>query len=101
MSIEKFKILMRVDFSKESAAGLRTGLEICRITNGKIIVFNAITEITSMMEHYYHDFEHISSAFRLGQKQLADNYELVEKDILNSWCKIAFRKAQMCYTIAD
>jgi nucleotide-binding universal stress UspA family protein len=90
MNNEKFKILVPVDFSEESAAGLRTGLEICRITQGEILVFNVITEITSMMEHYYHDFEAISSAFRLGQKHLEGKEELVIKDIQNTIKKMGF-----------
>ncbi len=90
MSKEKFKILVPVDFSEESAAGLRTGLEICRITQGKIIVFNVNTEITSMVEHYYNDFESISSAFHLGQKHLSEEEDLLKQDILNTVKKMGF-----------
>ncbi len=90
MNREKFKILVPIDFSKESAAGLSTGLEICRITQGKIIIFNVITEITAMMEHYYHDFESISKAFRLGQQRLADKEEDLKQDISTIVKKMGF-----------
>jgi len=90
MNKENFKILVPVDFSKESAAGLRTGLEICRMTQGKIIVFNVNTEIASMVEHYYNDFESISSAFHLGQKRLSEEEDLLKQDILNTVKKMGF-----------
>lgn len=90
MSEKKFNILIPVDLSKESTEGLRTGLEISRMIDGKVTVFNVTTEITRMMEHYYHDFKHISSAFKTGIKNLDNEKELVKKDIAEAISNMGF-----------
>jgi nucleotide-binding universal stress UspA family protein len=77
MNTQKLKILIPVDFSKESIEGMNTGLEISRMTNGKVVLFNVVTELTHMMEHYYQDFKNISKAFKSGEKELMEDQEMV------------------------
>jgi len=90
MNTQKLKILIPVDFSKESIEGMNTGLEIGRMTNGKVVLFNVVTELTHMMEHYYQDFKNISKAFKSGEKELMEDQEMVVKDIKETVSRLGY-----------
>lgn len=81
MVSNKLNILIPVDFSEESINGLSTGIEIAKRGRGEITLFNVVTELEHVVDHYYDSFENTSSAYKIGHEKLENEKSKIEKEL--------------------